>query len=277
VPKECDGLRFPFGTTEPASIPSSIVMTKIQCAIVDDEPLAREALREMIGTDDGLEVAGEYRNGRSVMKALEATPYDLLFLDIRMPRLSGFDLLEQLRHPQQPSGPAIVFVTAFECYAAEAFDHDVIDYLLKPFDLERVRRTLGRVHRHFAGEPALAHGAGADDARPELPARLAIRGAGQVDFIRVESIDWLETAGNYVRLHVGTRSHLFRTTMDRMEQRLDPRRFVRIHRSTIVNIDHVVQLRPAFRRDYQVRLADGTRLRLSSHYRARLEALVDGL
>ena len=248
-------------------------MTKIRCAIVDDEPLAREALRELIAADAELEIAGEYRNGRAVMKALETTPFDLLFLDIQMPRLSGFSLLEELRR-RADAGPAVVFVTAFERYAAEAFDLDVLDYILKPIDGERVRRTLDRVRRHFAGDAAQPV---VERGQSPLPARLAIRGAGQVDFVSIDAIDWIETAGNYVRLHVGARSHLFRTTMDRMEQRLDPRRFVRIHRSTIVNIEHVVQLQPAFRRDYQLRLADGTRLRLSSQYRSRLEALVDGL
>jgi two-component system, LytTR family, response regulator len=243
-------------------------MRPLRTAIVDDEPLARERLRQLLAAEHDVEVAGEYGNGPAFLAELARTRPDLVFLDIEMPMLSGLDVVESMR-AVTGSVPAIVFVTAHETYAARAFDVDAADYVLKPFDRVRVTRALHRIRRRVA-EP-----------KEPLPQRelrrLAVKNRGRIELLRLDQVDWIEAAANYVRLHVGRASHLYRGSMMTLEQRLDRSRFVRIHRSTIVNVDRIAELHPTFEREQIVLLQDGTRLRMSATYRNRLEALVDGL
>lgn len=234
----------------------------MRATILDDDPLARERLRELLAREPDMELVGEYGSGAVFLRELTAARPDLVFVDIEMPALSGFDVIEKIR--ASAARPYVVIVTAFESYAVRAFDAEATDYLLKPFDRQRFTRTLNRVRRQLtAGDPKMT--------------RVAVRSGARIQLVRLDQVDWIESAANYVRLHIGAATHLFRGSMIALEQRLDPSRFVRIHRSTIVNIDRITELQPSFARDHIVVLRDGTRLRLSSNYRERLNALVDGL
>jgi two-component system LytT family response regulator len=246
----------------------------MRAAILDDEPLARERLRDFLKDETDVELVGEYRNGMSFLRELPTSRPDLVFIDVEMPALSGFDVLEQMRSTSAIR-PYVVFVTAFESYAVRAFDAEATDYLLKPFDAQRFTRMLNRVRKQIAKSavPEERNPPASDSTMT----RVAIKNAGRIQFVRLDQVDWIEAAANYVRLHIGQGSHLFRGSMVTLEQRLDPARFVRIHRSTIVNVDRIAEMHPSFAREHIVVLQDGTRLRLSPTYRERLEALVEGL
>ncbi|HJW93747.1 MAG TPA: LytTR family DNA-binding domain-containing protein [Thermoanaerobaculia bacterium] len=239
---------------------------QIRAIIVDDEPLSRSRIRRLLEHENDIDVIGEYANPARARQAIAQLNPDLLFLDVEMPRATGFELLSSLR---SVNAPATIFVTAHAQYAKEAFDSEAVDYLLKPFDDERFRRSLDRVRRQLR-PLAVA------DRRPfdRFLRRLAVKSGGAVSFLRIDELDWLETAGNYVRLHAGKESHLHREALSAFELRLDPERFVRIHRSTVVNIDRIARLSPAFARAWIVELRDGTRLTLAAPYRDRLQALV---
>jgi len=207
----------------------------------------------------------------------------LLFLDVQMPVLDGFGVLEALGTEQLP---AVIFVTAYDTYAIRAFEVNALDYLLKPFDRDRFRKALQRARSMISKEasPYTGEQLGAllDDAQPERgtatgrPAieRLVIKSSGRVFFLRTEEIDWIEAAGNYLRLHVGNDMHLLRDTMNNLEARLRPDKFLRIHRSTMVNLERVKELQPWFHGDYKVILLDGTELTLSRSYRPKLKSLL---
>lgn len=246
-----------------------IVPQKIRAAIVDDEPLARIRVRELLTTEHDIEVVGEYRDARTASAGIRSTPPDLLFLDVQMPRGSAFTILESLAPEVLP---ATIFITAHDSYALRAFDFRAIDYLLKPFDSERFRRSVDRARRHLTIPSSRGTG---KPARPaEAPSRLAVRRGGKVYFVKLDEIDWLETAGNYVRLHVRGDSYLYRDSLVNFETRLNGQRFVKVHRSMIVNLDRITQLEPSFRGEHVITLADGTRLTLAHSYRGRLENLV---
>lgn len=237
------------------------VSTMIRAAIVDDEPLGRSRIRELLEHEGDIDVVAECGDARSATALIPVKRPDLLFLDVQMPRGSAFSILERLAggHP-----PATIFVTAHHEYAARAFDFNAVDYLLKPFDRARFRASLDKARRLIGrGEPG-----------EEQQSRFAVRTADRIYIVRIDEVDWIESAGNYVRLHAGSRTHLFRDSLMHFEQRLDLRRFVRIHRSTIVNVDRIAQLEPAFRREHIITLRDGTRLTLSAPYRKRLQAIV---
>jgi len=240
----------------------------MRTAILDDEPLAREWLRDLLSAESDIELVGDYRSGTDFLRELPDAKPELAFIDVEMPSLTGFDVIERMQRTAA-SRPFVVFVTAFETYAVRAFEAEATDYLLKPFDRERFARTLNRVRKQIAATRVPP-----DDAKVT---RIAVKTNDRVQFVRVDQVDWIEAAANYVRLHVGRGSHLFRGSMSALEGRLDPSRFVRIHRSTIVNVDRIVEMHPSFAREHILVLQDGTRLRLSPTYRDRLEALVDGL
>ncbi len=237
----------------------------IRAAVVDDEPLARSRIRDFLAPEPDIELIAEYGDASSACAGLGDTHPDLLFLDVQMPRGSAFGVLRSLPREAQP---VTIFVTAHDRYAAQAFDYDpVIDYLLKPVDEERFRRSLDRARRYLRA-------ADSGGAAPEHLSRLAVNTRGKIHLLRLEDVDWIETAGNYVRLHTGATAHLYRDSLVSFEAKLDPRRFVRIHRSTLVNIDRVATLEPSFRREHIVHLRDGTRLTLAAPYRRRLQAIV---
>jgi two-component system LytT family response regulator len=249
----------------------------IRTVIVDDEPLARQRIRTLLEVDSEIELVGECTDGRQAVAVLRQTKPDLLFLDVQMPALDGFDVLEALR--DQPL-PVVVFVTAHDRYALRAFDVHALDYLLKPFDKDRFRTAVERaktqVHRQQDGDISQRLLDLLKDVREPRKAleRLVVKAGGRVCFVRVEDIDWIEAAGNYLRLHVGKEEHLLRESMANLDAKLDGARFLRIHRSTMVNIERIRELQPAFHGDYVVILRDGTELTLSRGYRDKLQELL---
>jgi len=254
---------------------------KIKTLIVDDEPLARRNLRLLLERDSQIEIIGECRNGKEAVKAIEAARPDLIFLDIQMPEMDGFDVLDKVgpEHAQ-----AIVFVTAFDQYALKAFEVHALDYLLKPYDdlrftqaLQRAKsqietREIGKVSKRLLSllEERESQKELSTQQRPYLT-RLMIKLASRVVLLKVDEIDWIEADGNYAKLHVGKKAHLLREKMHDLETQLDPRRFVRIHRSIIVNLERIKELHPHFNGDYIVVLEDGRQLKLSRSRRENLE------
>src|SRR6266545_303466 len=220
-------------------------MDKIRALIIDDEPLARERIVDMLVGDAEVEIIGECGDGLAAVAAIEAHKPDLAFLDVQIPELDGFGLLEAIEQT-----PVIIFVTAYDQYALRAFEVHALDYLLKPFDRERfdkaLRRAKHQIERERAGTMNRELVALLADlkSRPKPLERLVIKAGGRVFFLRVDEIDWIEAAANYVRLHVGSETHLLRETMNALEGRLDAEQFVRIHRSTIVHLDRIQELQP---------------------------------
>lgn len=243
--------------------------------IVDDERLSRNRIRSLLAEETGFQVLGECVDGPEAIESIAALKPDLLFLDVQMPGMDGFDVLRALPKEQVP---LTIFVTAFDEYALRAFEVHAFDYLLKPFDRSRFREAMERVRSHWTG-----HRVGAihdrlaallrslERGQPETD-RIAIRKTGRVIFLRTDQIDWVEAADNYVCLHCGAETHTLRETMNSLEQRLDGNKFLRIHRSTIINIDRIKELQPWFRGDYRVLLHDGKQLTLSRNYRERLHS-----
>lgn len=246
---------------------------KISTLIVDDEPLGRERIRALLSADAEIEVIGECADGRRAIAAIEDGKPDLVFLDVQMPEVDGFGVLDAIYSERMP---AIIFVTAYDRYAVKAFEVHALDYLLKSFDRERFHAALQRAKeeiRRSKGGALNERLAGLLEdlqARKDRPTRLAIKSAGRIVFLRVEEIDWVEAADNYVRVHSGREAHLIRETLHSLEQRLDPAKFLRIHRSSLVNLDRIRELQPIFHGDYVVKLTDGTELTLSRNYRERL-------
>jgi two-component system LytT family response regulator len=233
--------------------------TKIRALVVDDEPLARSNLIVLLKLDPEIEIVSESGSGMEAVVEIRNQKPDLVFLDVQMPECDGFDVLELLGSDLPPG---VVFVTAYDQYALRAFEAGALDYLLKPFDNARFDRALGRAKER------IAHG----KDRPRKMERLAIKSAGQVSFLKMSEIDWIEAADYYACLHVRARTHLLRRSMTELEQELDRALFCRIHRSTIVNLDRVQGLELSEDGEYDVRLDNGTRLRLSRRYRKQLQS-----
>ncbi len=250
----------------------------IRTLIVDDEPLGRQRIRHLLDQEDDVTVIGECANGKEAVAAIGTHTPDLVFLDVQMPVLDGFAVLEAVGATQMP---VVIFVTAYDQYALQAFDVHALDYLLKPFDRERFQKALdrARVHLRRQGLDALSHRLQAllDQAHPATTylKRLAVKTGGQVFFLNVEEIDWIEAAGNYAGLHIKQKMHLIRETMGDLEARLDPALFLRIHRSTIVNRDRIKALRVLPNGEYLLTLHDGTRLPSSRSYRDGVQALLN--
>ncbi len=251
----------------------------IKTILVDDEPLAREKLRGFLEKESDVEIVGECRDGREALETIESVKPDLVFLDVQMPEMDGFEVLDNLESDELPT---IVFTTAYDQYAIKAFDVHAVDYLLKPFDrerfgagLDRARAALDRQQAGDMKQQLLALLQDVEDRRPKYPARLVIKTSGRVVFVKVDEIDWVDAAGNYVRVHAASDSHMLRETMGRLEERLDPEKFLRIHRSTIVNIECIRELQQQFHGDYLVVLNNGQRLTLSRSYRDRIQELLD--
>ncbi len=249
-------------------------MTTIQIAIVDDERLSRTRLRRLLCQDPALNVIGEYETGQQALKCVTEHAPDLMFLDIQMPGLDGFGLLDSLGLNRIP---CTIFVTAYDEYALRAFEVRAFDYLLKPFDEARLLETVRRAkehlfHRHLEADRDRLRLMLDNMNRPErYRDRLAVRTGENVILMRTEQIDWVEAADNYVYLHCGSETHVLRETMNSLERTLDPNIFLRIHRSAIVNLDRVKALQPWFRGDYRVLLSTGAQLTLSRSYRQNLQ------
>lgn len=251
----------------------------IRTLIVDDEPLAREKLRGFLEKEKSIEIIGECRDGREALETIDNEGPDLVFLDVQMPEMDGFEVLENIEPERLPT---VIFVTAYDQYALKAFDVHAVDYLLKPFDRQRFKAALDRagteLERRQVGDvkrQLLALLSDVETRRTKYPPRLVIKSSGRVVFLKVDDVDWVDAAGNYVRLHAGNETHMLRETMGRLEKRLDPEKFLRIHRSTIVNIERIRELQQQFHGDYLVVLKNGQRLTLSRSYRDRIQDLLD--
>jgi len=248
---------------------------KTRVLIADDEPLARERLAGFLREDTSVDLVGEATNGCEAVERIRSLKPDVVFLDVQMPEMDGFDVLAQLQPEERP---VVVFVTAYDKFAVKAFEVHAADYLLKPFDKQRLQSALQRAFGTLARkDPAQIHqqlSALLNDLRPQAsaPGRLTVKSEGRVLFVNVQDIDWVEAADNYVALHVGRESHLLRDTMTALEARL-PKQFMRISRSTIVNTDRIKELQPLFHGEYAVILRDGTKLTLTRGYRDKLEQL----
>ena len=281
----------------------------VRTLIVDDERMARKRLRTLLADDVDVDVVGECTNGRDAVLAIEDRKPDLVFLDVQMPELDGFAVVHAVGVDRMP---VTVFVTAFDQYALKAFEAHALDYLTKPFDRERFETSLGRAKHQVrlrlamttASDTTSAAIAPMTSLAPDVPdaataalgqsaaslnerlvsllsdlekrqqyaERLVVKSAGRVTFLRVDEIDWIEAAGNYVRLHAGRDAHLLHEGLAALATRLDPSRFARIHRSTLVNLDRVREVQPWFHGDAIAILRDGTRLQVSRTYRSGLGA-----
>ncbi len=276
---------------------------KIKTLVIDDEPAARRGICALLDRDPDVQVIGEAASGTEAVTKIRAERPDLVFLDVQMPEMSGFKVLESLG---DCPAPAVIFVTAYDQHALQAFEVNAVDYLLKPYDDDRfwaaVRRAKAEIVRRQtdllghklnnllsylqnATPGASAVATAASSAPAPAPAggpasetitrdRILLKAGGEIYFLKAEEIDWIEAEGDYMKFHAGGRVHLLRETMGNLEERLDAKRFIRIHRSTIVNIDRVKKLSPSFAGEYAVILHDGTKLRLSRGYHERLQELM---
>ncbi len=252
-------------------------MRPIRVLLVDDEPLARHRVRSLLTTEPDIELLGECDNGsEAVRRVVELRP-DVLFLDVQMPGLDGFGVLHALRHAPLPF---VVFVTAYDQFALRAFDVHALDYVLKPVSTERFRRVLARARSllHDGAEAPERHRLVElldELARRQTASdRMVLRTGGRLVFVRMAEIDWIEVAGNQVRVHSGGRVYESRETLSAIEARLDPSRLIRVNRASIVNLDRIVELQPWFQGDYLIVLRDGTRLTTGAAYRARVRELL---
>jgi two-component system, LytTR family, response regulator len=253
--------------------------TKIRTLIVDDEELARDRIQILLEQQPDVEIVGVCSDGVSALETIEKMRPDLVFLDVQMPGLNGFEVVENL-NPEH--APAIVFVTAHDGHAIRAFEIHALDFLLKPFDQTRFEKALDRARGKVKSSKSTTTTLDShlvsllEELREErkYPERLIVKSSGRVFFVRTEEIDWVEASGNYVKIHTKNEAHLLRESMKNMEAKLDPKIFVRIHRSAIVNIDRIKELEPWFHGEYIVIMRDGTRLTASRVFSDRLSALI---
>jgi two-component system LytT family response regulator len=249
----------------------------IKVLIVDDEPLARDRLQKLLEAEPDVTVLGQCSNGKEAVKTIREKTPDLVFLDVQMPELDGFGVLSSLEAEHMP---VIIFVTAHDKFALKAFEVHAVDFLLKPFDRERFQTALKRAKQRIGqkqpGELDQRLAALLAEIKPEATAleRMAVKTSGRVIFVKTSDIDWIEAADNYVNLHVGSESHLHRETLTALAERLPSKKFMRISRSTIVNVDRIKELQPLFHGEYAVILRNGTTLTLSRSYRDVLDQLI---
>jgi len=253
-------------------------MDRIRTIVVDDEKPARMRLIELLQREADVEVAGTASDGREALDVLRRVKPDLLFLDVQMPQLDGFGVLEQLAPNEMP---ITILVTAYDKYAIQAFDAHAIDYLLKPFSDQRFDNAIKRARKYIASADVRGQGeeltAAAEErrsvnARSGFLERLVLKSNGSITFLDVDDVDWIEAAGVYIYLHAGRQKHLYRSSVTQLLQRLNPRRFVRIHRSAAVNTSRIRELQSVSHGDFALILKDGTELTLSRAYRSQVEA-----
>jgi two-component system, LytTR family, response regulator len=249
----------------------------IRTIIVDDVELARERIKILLD-DAELEVVAECANGREAIRAIRGLKPELVFLDIQMPKISGFEVVEAVGVEEMP---AVIFVTAYDEFALRAFEVNAVDYLLKPFDEARLKRAVERAKREIAGrsparemEEKLRRLLKEVGSEPKYLKRVPVKSARDTTLVLTEEIDWISAAGHYLELHTGSEKHLIREQLNRLEAKLDPEKFVRIHRSIIVNLDSIKSLHPLFNGDHLVVLKNGRELSLSRTYHEKLMALL---
>lgn len=252
----------------------------IRTLIIDDVQLARERLKRCLADHPDVEVVGECDNGEKAVKAIRALAPDLIFLDVQMPALDGFGVIEALKAERTP---AVIFVTAYNEYAIQAFEVNALDYLLKPVDCERLEKAVQRATAHLAqpaqGDLDSRFRAMLEDIKTgsKFLKRLTIKLTGRTILLPTDEIDWIETYGNYLKVHAGRESHLIRGTMQSLETKLDPEKFVRVHRSVIVNIEKIKEIYPRSNGDQDLVLQNGRQLMLSRNYRDRFFAVLGDL
>jgi two-component system LytT family response regulator len=260
-------------------------MERLKTLVVEDEPVTREHICALVNEDPELELLRGCETVAEALEAIAAQRPDLLLLDVQLPGEDGFSLLEALAEP-----PAVIFITAYDKYALKAFEVHALDYLLKPFDRERFQKAVQRAKVQVRSAQAedvlqrmrallvqIREGTGPDASSSPAPLeRLMIKSSGRIFFLTVDEIDWIEAEGNYPRLHVGQEAYRLRETLSALEQKLDSRRFVRIHRGSIVNLDRVQEIQLWFHGDYVILLKNGTKLTLSRRYKAKVEAQLGG-
>lgn len=256
-----------------------MIVPAIRTIVADDENLARKKLRLLLSSESGVDVVAECSNGRQTVAAVQTHRPDLLLLDIQMPDLDGFEVIAQLSGGELP---VIIFTTAYDQYAIRAFEAHALDYLLKPFNQDRLHRALERVkvellktHEHSV-QTRILDLLGRTKSESQQLRRLVIRTAGRVVFLELDEVDWIEAAANYVKLHVGKDSFLIREGIGHFSAKLDPDRFVRIHRSSIVNVRRIRELQPCDSGEYIAVLRDGKELSCSRGCRPQLLKLIDG-
>jgi two-component system LytT family response regulator len=246
---------------------------KIKALIADDELLARKFIRRMLKDDHEVEIVAECNDGKSTLDMIEKHHPDVVFLDVQMPEMDGFAVLQAIGCERWPE---IVFTTAYEQYAIRAFELHALDYLLKPFDQARFRDALSHVKKQLSSRhsdstrqqiSALLENM---KIRPEYLERLIIKADGRISFLNTRDIDWIEADDKYVHLHTSKTARMVRQTLSAMESQLDPRKFLRVHRSAIVNIDRIKELHPLFNGEHSIVLEDSTRLTLSRNYKDKL-------
>jgi two-component system LytT family response regulator len=251
---------------------------KLRVVIVDDEPIAREGVRLQLLKDPDAEILVECENGPEAVEAIRELAPDLVFLDVQMPGMGGFEVLQNIGADNLP---AVIFVTAYDQYALKAFEVSAVDYLLKPFDSERFERAFNRAKK-LIGRPTsetseqklhnlleIVH-----PGKKHLQ-RLVVKDSGRIFFLQVDEIDWIEAADNYVSVHLGHESHLIRETLRALETKLDPNEFIRLRHSAIVNASRIKELHPLFKGEYEVILHNGTKLRSSRRYRHKIAAFLE--
>lgn len=249
----------------------------IRALIVDDEPLARKGVRRHLASEVDIQVIGECSNGLEAAAIIRKEKPDLVFLDVQMPELDGFGVIAEIGMWEMP---AVIFVTAYDAHAIRAFEVQALDYVLKPFEASRFRIAVSRaraeIQRKLNGEinSRLINLLEELRSPKEYSERLAIKSNGRVNFVNVAEIDWIEAANNYVRVHSNRESYLIRETMSSLEAKLDPRRFARVHRSVIVNMGRVKQLKTMFKGEYEIVMQDGKHLPFGRAYRSRARQLL---
>ena len=260
----------------------------IRAIIVDDEPLAREGLRLQLANEQGITLIGEYDTGTAAIKAINEDEPDLVFLDIQMPVVNGFDVLKKIDPGRIP---IIIFITAYDCYALNAFEVNALDYLLKPVDDGRLHESLHRVRDMFEQHRLVEFGARLNSLLTQLGTdnkfissiyqsafmplqRVAVKSGSSIQFIHVNDIQWIQAADDYVYIYSGGKKHLLRETLAYFEDNLSQKQFQRIHRSTIINLDAVKELRCSEHGEYVVHLHDGAKLKLSRKYREKFQAAI---
>ncbi len=250
---------------------------KIRAVIADDELLARKFIRRLLKQDDEVEIVGECRNGKEAVAMIRKEKPDLVFLDVQMPEMDGFAVLDAVGADEMPE---VVFTTAYESYALRAFELHALDYLLKPFDQVRFKAALKhakeRLESRRSDEERLQIGALLESikARQEYLDRIIIKADGRITFLNTREIEWVEADDKYVHLHTARGARMVRHTLSAMEAQLDPKHFVRVHRSAVVNVDRIKELQPLFNGEHSILMETGTKLTLSRNYREKLFSLL---
>jgi two-component system, LytTR family, response regulator len=246
----------------------------VRAVIADDEVLARQKLRQLLRGESDVEIVGECATASETIQVVNSTAPDLLFLDIRMPDMDGFDVVGALSSYVKGPLPCVVFTTAYDQYAVRAFEIHAIDYLLKPFTSDRLSSAVQRVREHMTGADGKENVEHTESQSHPYTTRLVFKSRGRILFLSVDDIRWIEAEENYVRICTGSESHLLRETIGHMEARLDPRTFLRVHRSSIVNLRYVKEVKSENDGDATVVLISGEKIAMSRSYRSRVQRLI---